>query len=61
MRGPKGTGWPIHFEGVTVHGDDLSPLDDMLRCAEGDHSRCVTEVRPRACVIDGPGWPSVEA
>lgn len=54
LRRPKGTGWPIHFEGVTVLGDDLSLLADMLRCSEGDHRACVTEVRPRACVI-APG------
>lgn len=54
----SGTGWPIHFEGVTVLGDDLGILDDMLRCAEGDHRACVTEVRPRAC-IRGPAWASV--
>jgi signal peptidase I len=59
-RGTSGSGWPIHFEGVTVLGDDLSPLDDMLRCAEGDHRRCVTEIRPRACVIDRPDWASLE-
>jgi signal peptidase len=51
LRGTKGTGWPIHFEGVTVLGDDLSLLDDMTRCAEGDHRHCVTDTRPLACVI----------
>ncbi|MEP7082005.1 MAG: signal peptidase I [Chloroflexota bacterium] len=58
MRRPKGTGWPIHFVGITVQGDDLSPLEDMARCAKGDHSRCATEVQPRADAIvqrDGAG------
>ena len=50
-RSRQGSGWPIHFEGVTVAGDDLALLDDMALCAGGDHSRCVTEVRPRACLI----------
>lgn len=54
----KGTGWPIHFEGVTVLGThDLAVLEDMALCAGGDHRKCVTEW-PRADVIahgDGAG------
>lgn len=61
VRPEKATGWPIHFEGVTVLGDDLAVLDDMLRCSEGDHRRCVTDVRPRACVIPDSGWTEVRA
>jgi signal peptidase len=61
LRRDKGTGWPIHFEGVTVQGDDLALLDDMLRCSEGDHRQCVTEVRPRACVIPHRGWAEMRA
>jgi signal peptidase I len=61
VRQEKGTGWPIHFEGVTVLGDDLAVLDDMLRCSEGDHRRCVTDVRPRACVIPDSGWVEMRA
>ena len=47
LRRSKGTGWPVHWEGVTVDGNDLSPLEDMARCAEGDHRNCVTELRAR--------------
>jgi signal peptidase I len=36
----RATGWPIHFVGVTVEGDDLGVLDVMLRCSEGDHRAC---------------------
>jgi len=50
----RGTGWPVHFEGVTARAEDLAILDDMRRCADGDHSACVTDVRPRACVIGRP-------
>ena len=58
LRREKGTGWPIHFEGVTVDGDDLSPLEDMARCAEGDHRNCATQLVARPDVIaqgDGAG------
>lgn len=48
---PAAAGWPIHFEGVTVFGDDRLLLDEMTRCADGDHRRCITDVRPRACLI----------
>lgn len=58
---PGESGWPIHFEGVTVDGEDLLALDDMRRCAEGDHRDCVRGVRPRACVIDRPRRPGLEA
>jgi signal peptidase len=57
IRGQKGTGWPIHFEGTTVLGDEISILEDMARCAEGDHRACATETA-RADVIaqrDGAG------
>jgi len=60
LRGPRGSGWPIHFEGVTVLGTDLAILDDMLRCANGDHHSCITEVRPRACAVSPPEWPMRE-
>lgn len=60
IREPRGTGWPVHFEGVTVLGTDLAILDDMLRCANGDHRSCVTEVRPRACAVSPPEWPMRE-
>jgi len=58
LRGKKGTGWPIHFLGITVLGDDLSTFENMSRCADGDHRNCATEIRPRADVIahsDGAG------
>lgn len=56
---PSASGWPIHFVGVTVDGFDLSLLDDMSRCADGDHSRCPTSAiiarRAAALALD---WPA---
>lgn len=52
LTGRRGTGWPVHFEGVTLSGtEDASVFDDLVRCANGDHRRCVTEVRPVACAV----------
>ncbi len=56
IRRQKGTGWPIHFVGKTVlGGDDLSILEDMARCADGDHRTCVTETARADVIAQGDG------
>lgn len=55
IRRQKGTGWPIHFEGTTVLGDELSILEDMARCAEGDHRTCATETARADVLAHGDG------